>query len=657
MKINVSEILRHKKLNVNKLVNYTARIFLYTIICFLSFTSYAANYYIDSVEGSDANDGSLLSPWQSMANINNTTFMPGDSILFRAGQSWVGTIIAQGSGTENAPIVIGRYGDGENPILNGNALTDCTSEPGKTHYCTIYLFNQDFWVIRDLEITNYDSSEEGLISLNAWEANNVTDYVEVTEPSPYTGNNSKKSGILIEANDKGAMTGLQFLNLEIHGINGDISDKDNGGIFFEVLRFESSDVPSYFEDVRIENCHIHDVDRTGISNWSYYDDRELRTNINWTPNKNFIIRNTIFERTGANALIVRVSDSAIIEGCLFNQCSIKGSGNAAFNFNTDNTVWQFNEFTGTKANVDDVDAGGVDSDFRSKNTLIQYNYSHDNDFGMLVTGGAGRFNDSTIVRYNLIERDGLISKRGNDGKHSFRVSGSATNTLIHNNVIYQGSDQTDTKVLLHKGLENTNASNTRYYNNIFYVNATGSSYEFGNSRNNSFSNNIFFGNDAENEPVDENKVTSDPRLTNPGSGKNGYLLLDGSSAIGAGRTVDNLPEKDFYNNPILEDIPIDIGIHQVSDEVILSFELKGEQSKVTLHPNPVIGEHLVIKGLQQDITLSLHDIQGNLIHVETGLSKGNYKMKLPANLNAGIYLLSIATVTGEQLLSFKILKI
>lgn len=633
----------------------TPKIWVVFIAIYLSMApALATNYYIDQMIGNDMNDGTLSSPWQSLANVNSTVFLLGDSILFHAGQSWIGTIIPKGSGTENDPIVIGRYGEGEDPAINGAGLTNCTSEPGEVHYCTIYLFNQDFWVIRDLEIINYDPSEEELISLEEWEANNVLDYVNVMEPATYTGINSKKSGILVEVNNKGAMRGLQFLNLEIHGVNGDITDKDNGGIFLEALRFQSADQPGFFQDVLIDGCHIHDVDRTGISNWSYYDDRELRSNINWTPNKNFIIRNTTFERTGANALIVRVSDSAIIETCFFNQCSIKGSGNAAFNFNTDNTVWQFNEFTATKANVGDVDAGGVDSDFRSKSTLIQYNYSHDNDFGMLVTGGAGRFNDSTIVRYNLIERDGLVSKSGNDGKHSLRVSGSATNTLFHNNVIYLGADQSDTRVVLHKALDNNNAANTRYYNNIFFVDAPGSSYEFGNSRNNTFSHNVFFGEEALNEPNDEDKVTGAPLLTDPGNGENGYLLQNGSPAIGAGMQINDFPEKDFYGNPIPENVRIDIGIHQVSASLPVS--LSEEVGASSVFPNPVVKDHLFIKGIYEEAQISLRNLQGTTVKVDKVLN-AYYRVDLPTHLKAGIYILSVTSASGELLISARLLKI
>lgn len=42
----------------------------------------ATNYYIDQMIGNDTNDGTLSSPWQSLANINSTTFLPGTVFCF-----------------------------------------------------------------------------------------------------------------------------------------------------------------------------------------------------------------------------------------------------------------------------------------------------------------------------------------------------------------------------------------------------------------------------------------------------------------------------------------------------------------------------------------------------------------------------------------------
>ena len=524
----------------------------------------ATDYYIDGISGNDSNSGtSEAAAWQTIANINTTTFQPGDRILFKSGQIWTGTLKPKGSGTTGNPITIGKYGAGANPVIHGNGATNCTVEPGQVKHCTIFLYNQEHWVIRDLEITNYDPSEEGGKSLSQWESDNVTNYVQPVEPPHYTGANSKKCGILVQANNQGELKSLHFINLEVHGVNGLITSKNNGGIFFRVFNF-GTDIPTYFNDVLIDSCHIHDVDRTGISNVSEYDNRTLTTNTDWTPNLNYVIRNTTFERTGANALIVRVSDRALVENCFFDYCAIKESGNAAFNFNTDNAVWQFNEFQRTKANMGDFDAGGVDSDYRSKNTIIQYNYVHDNDFGMLVTGGPGIFNDSTVVRYNIFEREGLIARMGADTKFVLRTSGGATNTIYHNNIVYLDASQSDTKIAFHKSWSGSWPDNTEYYNNIIYNLASGSTYVLGSSTNNTFSNNVYFGNTATNTPSDPNAITSDPLLVNPGAGENGYRLQAGSPALGAGLRLASTPDKDYYGNDILAQAAIDIGVEQVT---------------------------------------------------------------------------------------------
>ena len=526
-----------------------------------------SGFYIDAVDGNDNNNGTTPeTAWQSLDNINSTTFQPGDFILFRAGQSWTGTIKPRGSGVNGSPITIGRYGNGDRPILNGDGTINCTTDSGRTKYCTIYLHNQEYWEIKDLEITNYDPSEEGGLSLEGWEQRNRTDYIDVFHPPKYLGTNSKKCGILYEANDMGAINHLHFINLKIHGVNGDISDKDNGGIYLQIFNNSSSDLPTYFDDLLFENCHIHDVDRTAISNSSDYDTRTLTSNTNWTPSLNYIIRNCIFERSGANAVIQRVAERPIFEHNLLHECSIKGSGNAYFCFNTDNALIRFNEGRHTKYNVGDNDAGALDSDFRTKNTIIEYNYVHDNDFGTLITGGKGTgtgFNDNTNFRYNILENDGILEEP-NYGAWAFKISGNATNTHVYNNVIYTGPSKSYTEIVFHKRLGGGEPDRSTYTNNIFFNDGSETVFNIDRSTNNSFSNNIFYGNPISDTPSDPDAITVDPQLSNPGGGLNGYHLSASSPAISSGDRVTGTPNRDFYNNPIFNNVAIDRGVEQVS---------------------------------------------------------------------------------------------
>ncbi len=78
--------------------------------------SMAATYYVDASSGSDYNSGlSQYSAWKTIQKVNNCRFQPGDRILFKRGETWHGTLFIASSGTFAKPIVIGSYGDSEEP--------------------------------------------------------------------------------------------------------------------------------------------------------------------------------------------------------------------------------------------------------------------------------------------------------------------------------------------------------------------------------------------------------------------------------------------------------------------------------------------------------------------------------------------------------------
>lgn len=479
------------------------------LVAFASFVAslYSKDYYVDSRNGDDGAGGiSESQAWRTLERVNAMTFKAGDRILLKAGGVWRGCFMPKGSGKEGEPIVLSSYGEGPAPRIEGDGQANRNEASEKAISAAIRLYNQEHWWIQNLEVTNYNPSEEGGLSLAKWERRNVRKYEKVDTPKPMEESRILKTAILVQskgANDKGALAGFRFRNLFIHGVNGDMGTKHNGGIFFRVYD-DGSGVPMRFDDVRIENCAIQDVDRTGVSNVSDFDKRDLNDPGNWTPNRGWVISGNTFRRTGANALIVRVATGPLIEKNLFDACAIKGSGNAAFNFNTDGAVWQHNEFRYTKANEGDEDAGGVDSDYRSKNTLIQLNYSHHNDFGMLVTGGPGRFNDGTVVRDNVFEEDGQQERKGGEGRFMVRLSGSATNTVFYRNTFILGEGQVDTKLIFHKRWK-TWTEGTTYRENTVINRSRGAFIDLGESRRNWFVDNRYFGAPIE-EPVGEMDV-------------------------------------------------------------------------------------------------------------------------------------------------------
>lgn len=82
------------------------------------------NYYVSN----SGNDGytptqahSSATPWRTTAKVNSyaANLLPGDSILFKSGDTFTGTLIVGKSGTLSKPIVFGSYGIGSKPIITG----------------------------------------------------------------------------------------------------------------------------------------------------------------------------------------------------------------------------------------------------------------------------------------------------------------------------------------------------------------------------------------------------------------------------------------------------------------------------------------------------------------------------------------------------------
>src|SRR5215475_2373584 len=103
-------------------------------------------YYIDSAAGDDINRGdSPAQAWKTLSKVNATTFGPGDRILFKSGAHWTGQLWPKGSGTEQQPIVIDKFGGDAPPVIEGNGEADEA----------VLLKNQEYWEINHLEVTNH----------------------------------------------------------------------------------------------------------------------------------------------------------------------------------------------------------------------------------------------------------------------------------------------------------------------------------------------------------------------------------------------------------------------------------------------------------------------------------------------------------------------
>jgi hypothetical protein len=486
------------------------------VILETAFFRSAKKYFVDALQGNDGNSGTdMTTPWKSLSKVSAFPFQPGDEISFKSGQKFTGTLTVSSSGKEGEPIIYTSYGGKEPATIDGDG--DSTA---------IWVHNKEYIEFKNLAVTNFRKGE--------------------------IKGDDLFNGIYIVNQDAGTLNHIHLDAVRVFNVNSTHIAKDegktdqsryHGGVQFRTI---GNKVRSNFNDVLVSNSVFENLSRTGFNFRSDWDDRSAYSKFgdklpngltdNWTPNTGVIFRKNIFRDIAGNGLIVRVAVNALIENNLFDTCGKLISGNAVFNFNTDHTVYQFNEARNTVYSEGETDARGIDSDYRTKHTIIQHNYLHHNGLGgVIATGGPGigddpvNFNLGTIIRYNIIE---------NNDRQGVYASGRVEGMVVHNNVFYADKDHKDVlAVKLNRWTVYPNG--VTFKNNIFFFEGDNPGYDFTQATNVSFDHNLYYGIKPPELFPDASPVVANPDFFSPGSGPAGYRLRAGSPAIGAGIGLEN----------------------------------------------------------------------------------------------------------------------
>jgi hypothetical protein len=486
-------------------------------------------YYVDSASGNDAHDGrSPQTAWRSLDRVNAGVFGPGDHILLKAGSRWKGFLSPGGSGAAGKPIVITRYGQGPKPAIDA---------AGKW-LATVYLYNGEYWDITNLDVAN-------------------------RAPTPVP----KLAGVLVRLINFGVAHRITLRHLDIHDVFGS-NVKDEGGGSGILCDSGGDQKKTRYDGLRIENCRLARTDRNGITMSAYYARPQ------WPLSTHVVIRGNVLQDIGGDGIVPIGCD-----GCLIEHNVLRGGRQRAQDYaagiwpwSCDNTVVQFNEVSGMKG---EMDGEGYDSDYNSRGTLFQYNYSHDNDGGFMLICDDGSQsppwnigNSGTVIRYNISRNDGL---------HTFNITGPCLNTSIYNNVFYLGKGQDVPFVASGNwggGVKNW-PDDTRFVNNVFYA-AGKSHFDFGGMTKLTFDHNAFWGGIA-GLPADAHAILIDPKLAAPDDASRfgytlfadprghsmrldarGYSLRPDSPLRHAGAIVPDSGGRDYWGNPLPTGVP-DIG--------------------------------------------------------------------------------------------------
>ena len=518
----------------------------------------ATDYYL-SPSGSDSNPGtSPEQAWETIDKVNTSTFAPGDSISFEGGQSFTGTIYldASDAGTAASPVVISSYGTGRATI--------------------------------------YPTDANGFYAYNC-AGLDITDLVFV---GPGIADANGNFGIYFE-NDLDNNVKLEHIYLD----NLDISGYYEKGIF--ILGNNVSN--SGFKDVTITNCEIHDCGDIGLNTGGPYPATGY-------AHQNIYVADCVvydisgvedrLSHTGSGIVLAHV-DGAVIEYCRAYNTGWHNAGDGGgplgiWGWECNNLVIQYCEAHHNLSQAGD--GGGFDLDGGAQNSIMQYNYSHDNyGCGYLICqfGGASAYLNNTC-RYNISENDGTGGMAG-----VFYWTGSSggegmSNIHLYNNTIYNGPNS------LGPAIEVMSEDMTGCYirNNIFMTTggkavvevlgkstavvtfqgncywSCGDDFIINWGRNKTYTSLDAWRTASGQEEVNSNPVgiEADPVLTDPGHGGtigdpcqletlSAYKLMGSSPAIDEGLDLYTLfgvdvGTHDYYGLDIPSNGLFDIGAHE-----------------------------------------------------------------------------------------------
>ena len=453
-------------------------------------------YYIDGLYGDDTNEGtSVNSAWRHIARLAKCCLQPGDRVLLRRGTVFHERADIQAKGTAAQPVLIGAYGRGAKPLIVA---------PDSSLY-TVQVKNSDYVTLQELEIVNKGS-----------------------------GRLAGRTGVKLLCSEYGVSHRLTLKNLYIHDVNGSLIKAKGGGSGILIENRWKNKV-SVFDSLLIENCVIRRTSRNGII-WQAPYRRD-----DWHPSTHVVVRGNLLEGVPGDGIVPIGCDGARIEYNVMRDCpEILPSSEAAagiWPWSCDNTCIQFNEVSGQK---NQWDAQGFDADYNCRNTLIQYNYSHDNYGGFVLIcndGGAGLpyniGNRGTIVRYNISINDGIRPRPARSGamfSPAIHIAGPVRHTLIAHNIIHQNFIASGTgidRTMLVSDAWNGFSDNTRICKNVFYA-PVSSRFCMNGSANNYFSDNYYLGR-YDSRPTDSLAHLTDAFYLSQGQSSplDGFIRLSG----------------------------------------------------------------------------------------------------------------------------------
>ncbi len=256
---------------------------LFLIVLFIiPISASAENYYFDATAGNDANTGtSTAQAWQTIGQLNSTTFLPGDNVFFKRGETFKGRLqLHDDTGSVGNVITFDAYDSGADPVLDAGGESRVLDIRNGASYLSfnnldltnatndaIFLFTGNFQGLEFVDVDISSSTSSGLnVNVGATTQEVLFQNVTIASSSTGLGFNGVSTDDRIEnVTVTNAGVGVRFANsattsgLVIDGLN--ISNPTDDGLILRRI-----------DDVNISNVTITNSQSDAIWIQHYSED-------------------------------------------------------------------------------------------------------------------------------------------------------------------------------------------------------------------------------------------------------------------------------------------------------------------------------------------------------------------------------------------------
>ena len=582
----------------------TPNLFFTTLFLYLLLTSstlFATTYYI-SLTGNNSNDGlTEATAWRTIAYAASTASAvgPGDVVYIKAGNYGNENVAFDISGTSMAQITFEGYQNtpGDNPNLNysfGDALDDSLMPlldggDRTTTEVAITLYSQQYIVIKNLQITNYQ------LAIDGWDAsNNTLDNIIAISLGDYNASYNGK-GFSFSPNGSGENGNNNTLKncIVANACAEGISIVGNNNI--------------------LDACQVFcSEDNTVHASMDYYI--VLAGDNNQVKNC-YIERFGDIEHGGAGMGIKEYG-----EHNLFENCTAKNLENGCFYVRW--AAVQNNEFRNCKAigTLADVNGFAVrdGASFNEFNSCISENCSSAIRFA--VSGEDKNYCGHNNTFNNCIIKDATWAIEFIE----WAIPGPADDNLFANCVFNNATYlfETDRE-------NNRNRMINCIVKDIDHLFTGSKTLNFESTYSDFFNNGFTM-------PVGAGNISTNPQFVDEANAN--FHLASTSPCIDAGTSSD-APNKDYEANPRPQGAAFDIGCYEFQTPLATDNLTLFEQTQ--FYPNPTKGIVNISFTNQLKANIIVMDITGRQLfqqYTRNGKAKLNLSHLLP-----GVYLIAVHT--------------